>query len=282
MTKICFHCGSNHTIKKGKENRHQRWYCKDCLRYFIGHRRLTKEDVNSAFSSGNLTVSDLAQKFGVPTRTVHRYLSSAYESEVPETIPRKVVVLMDTSYRGRKFGVVIMKDHISGGVLWYKFIGGKETISDYWEGISYLGSYGYEILGLVSDGLTGLREQFQQYKFQHCQFHQLTTVRPKLTLHPKLTASQELLAIAKLMCHTDKESFLGALSAWYEKWQDFISERARGKDGNTHSVHKNTRSAYLSLKRNMPWLWTYYDYPELGLPNTNNEMEVPNSDLKAK
>jgi len=243
---------------------------------------LTKEEVNSAFSSGNLTVSDLAQKFCVSARTIHRNLSSAYEAELPEAIPRKVVVLMDTTYWGRKFGVVIMKDHICGGVLWYKFIDRKETISDYREGISYLESHGCEILGLVSDGLKGLREQFQQYKFQHCQFHQLMTVRTKLTLHPKLRASQELLAIAKLLCHTDKDSFLEALSAWHEKWRDFISERARGTDGKTHYVHKNTRSAYLSLKRNMPWLWTYYDYPELGLPNTNNEMEALNSDLKAK
>ena len=28
------------------------------------------------------------------------------------------------------------------------------------------------------------------------------------------------------------------------------------------------RSAYLSVKRNMPLLWTFYDHPETGLPNT--------------
>ena len=33
------------------------------------------------------------------------------------------------------------------------------------------------------------------------------------------------------------------------------------------------RSAYLSIKRNMPLLWTFYDHPELGLPNTNNGLE---------
>ena len=30
------------------------------------------------------------------------------------------------------------------------------------------------------------------------------------------------------------------------------------------------RSAYFSVKLNMPLLWTFYDRPELGLPNTNN------------
>ncbi|WP_436972085.1 IS1/IS1595 family N-terminal zinc-binding domain-containing protein [Prevotella melaninogenica] len=41
MTKNCFYCGSHRTIKKSKENGYQRWFCKDCKRYFIGHRRLT-------------------------------------------------------------------------------------------------------------------------------------------------------------------------------------------------------------------------------------------------
>lgn len=85
-----------------------------------------------------------------------------------------------------------------------------------------------------------------------------------------------------MLYHTDKDSFIEALIAWHEKWKDFINERAKGVDGKMHYVHKNTRSAYLSLKRNMPWLWTFYDFPELQMPNTNNELEALNSTLKAK
>ena len=73
---------------------------------------------------------------------------------------------MDATYWGRMFGVVIMKDHISGRVLWYKFIDKKETIADYKEGISYLELHGYNILGIVSDGLKGLRQEFYQYRLQ--------------------------------------------------------------------------------------------------------------------
>ena len=43
---------------------------------------------------------------------------------------------MDTTYWGRKFGVVTIKDHLSGHVLWRKFIDRKERIEDYVEGIS--------------------------------------------------------------------------------------------------------------------------------------------------
>ena len=134
--------------------------------YFIGRCRLKKEDVNSAYSLGNLTVSDIAREFGVSTRTIHRYLSSDYKENLPNLVSSNVVVLMDATYWGRRFGVVIMKDHISGRVLWYKFIDKKETIADYREGVLYLELHGYNVLGIVSDGLKGLRQEFYQYRLQ--------------------------------------------------------------------------------------------------------------------
>ena len=40
--------------------------------------------------------------------------------------------------------------------------------------------------------------------------------------------------------------------------------------------------AYLSIKRNMPYLWTWYDNIEMKIPNTNNGLEGKFSDLKSK
>lgn len=52
--------------------------------------------------------------------------------------------------------------------------------------------------------------------------------------------------------------------------------------GKKRYTHRRLRSAYLSLKRNMPYLWTFYDRPELGLPNTNNSLEGTFTDIKSK
>jgi hypothetical protein len=91
------------------------------------------------------------------------------------------------------------------------------------------------------------------------------------------------LAISNLLTKTDKESFIGSFNDWYERWEDFIKERKIDKrTGKTYYVHKRLRSAYLSLKRNMPYLWTWYDYKELGIPNTNNALEGMFTDLKTK
>lgn len=143
-------------------------------------------------------------------------------------------------------------------------------------------SLGYPIQGLVCDGFKGLRQAFPNYKFQLYQFHQVMTIKTKLTSRPKLEASKELLVISKMLCHTDKKSFIGALEEWYTKWEDFLKERTTTEDGKSHYTHKALRSAFLSLKRNMSSLWTYYDYPELKMPNTNNAIETLNADLKTK
>ena len=43
-------------------------------------------------------------------------------------------------------------------------------------------------------GLKGLGSIMNGYKFQLCQFHQVMSIRMKLTMHPKLDASKELLS----------------------------------------------------------------------------------------
>ncbi len=234
------------------------------------------------YSQGNLTVKQIANLQNADERTAYRHLAKCEKTVAHNHNPRPIVAMMDASCWGREFGVVAIKDHISGKVAWHKFIERKERIDDYVEGVRALEEEGYTIVCIVSDGLKGLRRRLSCYRFQHCQFHQLQTIRHKLTGHPKLPASIELMEISKLLCHTDRESFVGALNEWSARWEGFIKERTKGSDGKSHYTHKNLRSAYLSLKRNMPYLWTYYDNYDLNMPNTNNGMESLFSWLKWK
>lgn len=235
------------------------------------------------YATGRYSAQDIAERLKIGKRSVYRYLSSAPISDVFSDHERRdVIVLMDASYWGRNFGVVILKDNIRGTVLWYKFIEHKERIDDYAEGIEYLEKEGFNILGIVSDGLKGLRNRFSQYKFQHCQFHQIQYVKIKLTSNPKTEAAIELLAIVKTMCHTDKESFVGLFTEWEKKWAAFLKEKSDNEEGKSSYKHQRLRSAWLSLKHNIEWLWTFYDNPDLGLPNTNNAMEGLNSSIKDK
>ena len=107
--------------------------------------------------------------------------------------------------------------------------------------------------------------------------------RRYITKNPKLQASKGLKDIVSLLKQTDKESFEGALEEWFLKWKIFLNERTLNQvTGKTHFTHKRLRSAYRSLKSNLPWLFIWYDNIELNIPNTTNAIDGHFADLKNK
>lgn len=189
---------------------------------------------------------------------------------------------MDTTYWGRNFGVMLFKDATSGRNLLKKYVK-HETNTLYAQGIKELKDKGFVVKAIVCDGRKGLTQSFAGIPVQMCQFHQSAIIRRYLTKRPKLVAAQELLKVVDLMKVTDKESFEGALGLWIEKWQSFLDERTTNPEtGKSFYTHKRLRSACRSLRNNLPWLFTWYDHIELGIPNTTNSIEGHFADLKNK
>ncbi|EHM54746.1 hypothetical protein HMPREF9080_01111, partial [Cardiobacterium valvarum F0432] len=59
------------------------------------------------------------------------------------------------------------------------------------------------------------------------------------------------------------------------------SERSVNREtGRSHYTHKKTRSACHSLKRHLPWLFTFEDFLALSIPNTTNLLERKFSEIK--
>lgn len=189
---------------------------------------------------------------------------------------------MDTTYWGRNFGVMLFKDALTKENL-LKYYVKHETNALYASGIIELKSLGFQIISIVCDGRKGLIQSFKDIPVQMCQFHQSAIIRRYLTKKPKLQAAQELIQVVDLMKHTDKESFEGALQLWFNNWEDFLNERTKNPVTNkSFYTHKRLRSAYRSLKNNLPWLFTWYDYIELKIPNTTNAIDGHFADLKNK
>jgi hypothetical protein len=86
---------------------------------------------------------------------------------------------------------MVFVDAITGQVIWTKFVK-SETNADYQEGLDYLKSRGFEILGVVSDGRRGLARIFSKYPYQICQFHIQKGVSVLLTRNPKSDAGKDL------------------------------------------------------------------------------------------
>ena len=93
-------------------------------------------------------------------------------------LPRRVVVVMDTTYWGRKYGVMLFKDAITWrDLLWY-FVK-NETNALFAQGIAELEGMGYEIPAVVFDGRKG--------------------------------------PPTDMLTRNDKESFYGMFAGWYAK-----------------------------------------------------------------
>ena len=270
-------------VRNGLRGRRQLYKCRDCGRQFIGGQRRDKSQVITDYVEGKQTLDQLALKYGVNERTIRRDLEGMrYVQKISKD--KHVTIQMDTTYWGRRFGLMAARDALRGKVLWRKYVT-HETIADYMEGIHWLENNHFKIYGVVIDGMKGLAKALAPYPVQLCQFHQMLMVRRYITQDPDIEASRVLLDLANNITKMDKESFVGALDDWYEKYKDIVNERVqdrRIKKKTPPYMRPRLRSAYLSLKRNMPLLWTFYDHPETGLPNTNNGIEGMFSDIKTK
>ena len=190
-------------------------------------------------------------------------------------------VLMDTTYFGRKFGVMVFKDSLTCKILLKKYVK-HETNKLYFSGIEEIARRGITVQSIICDGRKGLLQLFGDVPVQMCNFHQVAIIRRYLTKKPKMQASIELWDHVLLMTRTDRESFEGGLADWYNKWEDFLNERKLDQKGKNRYIHKKLRSAYRSLKTNLPWLFTWYDNLDLKIPNTTNAIDGQFSDLKNK
>ena len=233
------------------------------------------------YVSGKQTYGQLSERYKISKRTVQRYLVSV-PVITPIQTPGSIVLLMDTTYFGRAFGVMLFKDACSGKNL-LKYYVKYETNQKYKEGIEVLIANGFTIDAIVCDGRKGLLNLFPSIPTQMCQFHQTAIIRRYLTKKPKTDAAKELKVLTKLLTKTDKESFEGGLSDWHCKWEPFLKERSRNlKTNKTQYTHRSLRSAYNSLKNNLPWLFTWYDFIEQRIPNTTNGIDGHFADLKNK
>ena len=214
-------------------------------------------------------------------RTIQRKIDS-YQVIIPGKEPRVVIVLMDTTYWGNNFGVMLFKDFYTRENL-LKYDVKSETNSLYIQGVNELQSKGFRVTAIVCDGRRGLLQSFGKIPVQMCQFHQVAIIRRYITKKPKLRAPIELKEFVAMMKMTDKDSFEGGLKLWYTKWESFLNERTTNPEtGKSHYTHKRLRSAYRSLKTNAEWLFTWYNNMELKVPNTTSAIEGHFPDLKNK
>ena len=194
---------------------------------------------------------------------------------------RKLVLVADTTFFTRENGITVFREpNLQKNIWWQKTNTEKAVI--YEKGKRHLENNGFEIVGVVLDGRTGIRGVFKGVPVQMCHFHQQQIITKYLTKKPKLLAGQELRNLVLTKLSTNENVMADALLNWQQKYEQFLKQKTTDtKTGRWFYTHKNIRSAYRSLKTNLPYLYTYQKYPNLKIPNTTNSLDGYFSRLKS-
>jgi hypothetical protein len=272
------------TKRKGKQDGVRRFQCNECGKKFRSNRSNKKiaEVLWKEYSIGKQTLAEIAKNVGRSYRWVRNRLDDVEVTMLDDLMPQPTVLVPDTTFWGRGYGVCVFRSWTLKRNLWWSEVA-SEKVANYYYGRKILEDAGWTFTAAVVDGRRGLATVFKDIPVQICHFHQLQTVTKYLTKRPKTEAGVELRRLALTLAHTDRQTFTGALVAWEKRWHHFYTEKTC-VTGTKHwyYTHKNVRSAYYSLYRNLPHLFTYQHYPELNIPNTTNTIDGYFASVKKK
>ncbi len=272
--KTCKNCNSPLIKKDWFKRWKQRYKCKLCGHVFQNKSRSNKIEVTKLWHEycfWKQNYDELAEKYKVTIKTIQKRLDS-FEFIPPFVTPTEIILLMDTTYFW-DFWIMVFKDYKSKKVINYKLVD-NENNTDYKNWVKELQEQWWIIKAIVCDWRKWLLTWFPNIPTQMCNFHQVAIIRRYITKKPILEANKELKWVTELLVHTDKETFSYYLDLFWETYKKFLNERTLWKDWKLHYIHKRTRSAYNSLKNNLKYLFTRYDYLwQIDIPNTTNWLE---------
>jgi hypothetical protein len=245
-----------------------------CGRQFQNHSRKKhlEENIWNEYVYQRQTICQLAIKYGRSKNWVRDRIRNVPIKEHHHN-PQSVVVIADVTFFGRSSGICVIRAPQLKKNLYIREVQ-TESVDVYRQGRIALEKQGYSIRAIVLDGRPGVRQIFNDMPVQMCHFHQKQIITRYLTNNPKLQASIELKKLTKTLCETNEIAFTDSLDTWHTKWSFFLKERTTDPvTGRWHHTHKRLRSAYRSLRLNLPYLFVYQKHPELNIPNTTNSLD---------
>lgn len=128
---------------------------------------------------------------------------------------------------------------------------------------------------VVADGEKGVAGFVKRYwpgtGFQRCHFHMVKLVIQYLSRNPKEEAGIEILKLMYRLkyvkSHEHKQRWLMFHEIWEKRFEKVFNE----KNESGQYAHRKIRSVRFIVRKALPNLFTYLDYP--GCPNTTNLVE---------
>lgn len=218
------------------------------------------------------TTKVLSKRYNKSNKWIRQQLD-LYKLPKPELTPREVVLIGDATFIQKYSWILILRDpHKKENIYSNEIF--SESISGYQFAKIYVEEKGFVIKAFVGDGRAINCFQFANIPLQMCQFHQEQIIVRCVTTNPKLEAGKEILKLIKTLSCSEEKDFTDRFNQWCDNWKDFLNEKTINPEtGRWFFTHKKLRQARGSLKKYLPYLFTYKKYPELNIPNTTNSLD---------
>lgn len=205
-------------------------------------------------------VRELARDYKMDKRTIRGYLDQYHNKEKKHN-PRPVHMVVDALYFGERkedtsWCIVVFRDPDNQENLHWSFHD-TETTQCYREGRIYLESLGYTILSVTGDGFSGIRQGFTGIPYQMCLVHMKRIVIKGTTRNPQTDAGRVLLHLTESLFNTSRYRFEKRLNQYEEQYKSFLYEKTIHRPGEWSYTHEGVLQAFKSLKRLLPYLFTY-------------------------
>ena len=230
------------------------------------------------------TLNDIAKKYKKSIPTVRKYFAK-YNSQAEfininnSNNSNLVNLVFDATFFKRDEGFLIFR--ANGKNIHAKEVK-SEKVEDILEGLNFLTKQGYSFKSFTVDGRKGvianLKKYYPNIPIQLCQFHQSQIIRRYITSNPRTECGIELKMLMKNITLFEEEDFKNRFQCLWKKYESFLKER----NENNQFMYKRLRSAFRSLKTNLPYLFTCKNYPDLQIPNTTNSCEGSFGHWKSK
>lgn len=238
---------------------------------------------------GRRTLKEVALSLNTSVPTLQKNFDNIFQKEnftfnkkfLTDTASPSVNLIIDATFFGREYGFLCFYNSDTNKIIYYKEIETENThILN--QSLNILVKMGYKFKSFTLDGKRGfinlLKQRFPRIPIQMCQFHQKQIIRRYTTNNPQTKCGIDLKELMKKMSDLDYVEFEYKLLLLNAKYKYFLKER----NENNGFKHRRLRSAFRSLKTNLPYLFTCKKYPDLNIPNTSNKLEGFFSHLKEK
>lgn len=127
----------------------------------------------------------------------------------------------------------------------------------------------------MADGHKGMahfvKRWWPQTAFQRCHFHMASLVTHYLSRNPKEEAGRDILHLLYELKHIKTPEERDRWKLLHRIWEQQYAKVFSAKNESGQYQHRKLRSVRFIMRRALPDLFTYLDYP--GCPNTTNLVE---------